>query len=195
MLLVGKLTAWQEDVFSLPVGASGSSLIYLQDDLSSRKFLVDSGASVSVFPAPPSATSVSVRLVTANGSSLTCSGSRIIPLRFGSYRFKWPFQLALVSWPILGADFLHHHRLLLDVANQRVFCPASPGSPEITLAFSAPSSSSLQATLLSTPQCIFDLLSKFPDVLSSDGFIATKSHHQIRHYLLTLPGPPVFAKP
>ena len=163
--------------------------------LSSRRFLLDSGSSVSVFPAPPSASGSRVRLVTADGSSLTCSGSRIIPLRFGSHRFDWPFQLAPVSLPILGADFLCHHHLLLDVSNQRVFCLASPGSPEISLAPSTLySSSSLCASLPSAPQCISDLLSEFPDVLSSDGFTASKPRHKIPHHLLTQPGPPIFSK-
>ena len=97
---------------------------------------------------------------------------------------------------ILGADFLRHHRLLLDVSNQRVFCPASPSSPEISLASSALSvPSSLRATLLSTPQCISNILSEFPDVLSLDGFTASEPRHQIRHHLLTQPGPQVFTKP
>ena len=137
LLLVGKLAGQQEDAFFLPAGASGSSLIYLLDLLSSRRFLIDSGASVSVFPAPPSASGSVVRLVTAYGSSLTCSSSRVIPLRFGSHRFDWPFQLAPVSLSILGADFLCHHHLLLDVC---MFCLVSPGSPELILALSAPSS-------------------------------------------------------
>ena len=168
-------------VFSLPAGTSSSSLIYLLDLLSSRRFLVDSSASVSVFPSPPSASSSSVRLVTADGSSLTCSGSRIMSLWFGSHMFDWPFQLALVSLPILGVDFLCHHCLFLDVANQRVFFRASPGSPKISLASSAPSSSGLSATLLSTPHCISELLSDFSDFLSSDGFTALP------------PGPPLSA--
>ena len=103
--------------------------------------------------------------------------------------------MALVSLPILGADFLYHHSLLLDVSNQRVFRPASPASPEVSLTSAVLSSSSLHATLLSTPQCISDLLSEFPNVLSSDVFMASKPRHQIRHPLLTQPGPPVFAKP
>ena len=50
VFLVGKLVHWQEDVHTLPAGPSTSSpLIYLQDSLSSRRFLIDSGAS---FPAP-----------------------------------------------------------------------------------------------------------------------------------------------
>ena len=47
LLLVGKLAARQEDVFSLPASTPDSSLIYLQDLLFSRRFLVVSGASVS----------------------------------------------------------------------------------------------------------------------------------------------------
>ena len=35
----------------------------------------------------------------------------------------------------------------------------------------------------------------FPDVLSSDGFTASKPRHGIRHHLLTNPGPPVYSKP
>ena len=121
VFLVGKLVHRQEDVRTLPAGpATSSPLVYLQDSLSSRRFLIDSGSSVSVFPAPrSSSTSSGVRLLTVDGSSLTCSGSRIIPLRFGTHRFEWPFQLAPVAIPILGADFLKHYNLILDVSNQR----------------------------------------------------------------------------
>ena len=53
VFLVGKLVHRQEDVHTLPARPS-SPLIYLQDSLSSRRFLIDSGASVSVFPDPGS---------------------------------------------------------------------------------------------------------------------------------------------
>ena len=72
VFLVGKLVHRQEDVRTLPAGtATSSPLVYLQDSLS-RRFLIDSGASVSVFPDPlSSSTSSGVRLLTADGSSLT----------------------------------------------------------------------------------------------------------------------------
>ena len=167
VFLVGKLVDRQEDLRTLPAGPSTSThLVYLQDSLSSRRFLIDSGASVSVFPAPrSSSTSSGVRLLTADGSSLTCSGSRIIPLRFGDHRFEWPFQLAPVAVPILGADFLKHFNLLLDVANQRVFSSDSPTSPSIILPTAPnPTSAPFQENLLSAPKCIQDLLGEFPDV-------------------------------
>ena len=49
-----------------------------------------------------------------------CSGTRIIPLRFGLKSFDWKFHLAPVSTPILGADFLQHNHLLVDIAGGRV---------------------------------------------------------------------------
>ena len=44
-------------------------------------------------------------------------------------------------------------------------------------------------------QCGQKLLEDFPDVLSSDGFTASKPCHGVCHHLLTKPGPPVYAKP
>ena len=52
MYLARKLERRQEDAFSLPASSAGSSLIYLHDELSNRHFLVDIGASISVFPFP-----------------------------------------------------------------------------------------------------------------------------------------------
>ena len=148
-----------------------------------------------MFLAPASSTSSGVKLLTVDSSSVLCSGSRIFPLRFGSCSFDWMFQLAPVSVPILGADFLCHHNLLLDVANQKVYSNSSPGSPAISLTSSPPpSSSSLRSSLLSTPKCVFDLILEFSDVLSTDSFTASLPHHPIRHHLLTKPGPLVFAK-
>ena len=61
LYLVWKPLVQQEGSFILPAGSPGSNLIFLQDSLSNVKFLVDSGASVSVFPhhsSKPSSSSV-----------------------------------------------------------------------------------------------------------------------------------------
>ena len=146
-----------------------------------------------VFPSPASTSTSGVKLLSAYGSTLSCSGFRTIHLRFGTCSFEWLFQLAPVSVPILGADFLCRHNLFLDVANQKVF---SSSSPSMCLTSSPLLSSSLRATLLSAPKCISDLLSKFPNVLSSDGFqllgLATRSSTIFSHNLdlLFLLNPP-----
>ena len=50
-------------------------------------------------------------LLSTDGSQMVCSGSCIIPLIFScgtnSKVYFWNFQLAPVSVPLLGADFLH----------------------------------------------------------------------------------------
>ena len=116
------------------------TLLFVQDLLSGRDFLVDSGASVSVFPGPRSSSVDGIKLLTADGLSMFCSGSRLVPLRFscgsGSKVYTWNFQLAPVSMPLLGPDFLSHFNLLVDIRGRRLFhadCPeyviirASPG--------------------------------------------------------------------
>ena len=82
-----------------------------------------------------------------------CSGTRIIPLRFGSKSYDWNFHLAPVSAPILGADFLRQHHLLVDMAGRRVLESSTLNS----IGESFPSSEDpgfLRAALLSTPECI-----------------------------------------
>ena len=81
------------------------SLLFLWDSLYDREFLVDLGASNSIFPGPRSNSSKGVWLLTADGSLMVCSGTKIIPLCFscgtGSKVYTWTFQLAPVSVPLL----------------------------------------------------------------------------------------------
>ena len=124
---------------------------------------------------------------------VSCNGERLIPLRFGSTSYEWSFQLAPVTVPILGANFLRHFRLLVDMAGQRVLDASTlltVGSNAATLS----ESNTLCATLLSTPEPIRQLLAEYPDVLSTDGFSAATPRHGIFHHIKTTPGPPVFAK-
>ena len=105
MFLVRKLADRQVDTFSLPAGSTSSSLVYLQDKLSSHQFLVDSRASASVFPAPASSSASIVKLLTADGSSVMCSGSRIFPQSFGSCSFDWMFNWLPYLFQYLGQIF------------------------------------------------------------------------------------------
>jgi len=188
--VLGKRVVRQETLQALPAG----NLIYLRDSLSSRKFLVDSGASVSVFPDHSSPLHVpTLRLHTADGSLVPCKGQRTIPLKFGSSSYQWSFYLAPVQIPILGADFLRHFRLLVDVVGSRIL-DSSTLQPVCHSSASQEESTTLRATLLSTPESIRRLIDEYQDVLSSDGFSAAPPKHNVRHHISTEPGLPVFAK-
>ena len=160
--------------------------------------MVDTGASISVFPQSTRTYSGATRspagsrLLTAGGESLPCFGNRILPLKFGSRSFQWSFRLAPVTTPILGSDFLKNFSLLVDVAGARVL---DADSMDVLSAGSSHTSSTpFCAHLRSAPKEIRRLLADYPDVLSSDGFTASNPKHGVFHDLPTVPGPPVFAK-
>uniref|UniRef100_A0A0K8UV92 RNA-directed DNA polymerase n=1 Tax=Bactrocera latifrons TaxID=174628 RepID=A0A0K8UV92_BACLA len=88
------------------------------------KFLIDSGADVSVTPkstklahAHPSST----LLFAANGSTVSSYGEVMLKLNLNLRReFLWNFIVADVSQAILGADFLGYYGLIVDLQGQRL---------------------------------------------------------------------------
>jgi len=197
MFFFGKLVNGGDVVNMVPAETHSSPLLFLKNKLSSATFLVDTGASVSVFPhlpRSPSAPGSGVQLRTADGSPMDTYGSRCLALQFGSRRFEWNFLLANVSTPILGSDFLRHNHLLVDVAGSRLLDSSTLEPIPAASSNSVNSKSGLYAALLSTPEEFRDLLSEYPDVVSSKGFFTTDPRHPVRHTVPTSPGPPVFAK-
>ena len=75
---------------------------------------------------PVSAVEASIRkrndnlLVAANRTPIPTYGQKTISLQIGTTRFTWPFVLAKVSQPIIGADFLRQSGLLVDVRHRRL---------------------------------------------------------------------------
>ena len=108
-------------------GAAGRSLgrlFYIRDRTSGVSFLVDTGAEVSVLPpsGPPSSRRpTGFDLRAANNSAIATFGTRSLTLNLGLRRtFRWIFVVADVKNPILGADFLRHYNLLVDVGRNRL---------------------------------------------------------------------------
>ncbi|GFU21463.1 retrovirus-related Pol polyprotein from transposon 297 [Trichonephila clavipes] len=56
----------------------------------------------------------------ANGTVISTYGQQIVTFDLGLRRvFKWPFIITAVSQPIIGADFLRHYGLLVDIRHGR----------------------------------------------------------------------------
>jgi hypothetical protein len=100
------------------------NLLFVRDSATGRHFLVDSGADVSVFPASAAdlraPATTAPRLTAANGSAIRSCGTRSISLTLGHRRLRWPFIVADVQQPILGADFLRAHAFLVDMPGARL---------------------------------------------------------------------------
>ena len=93
--------------------------IYITNRANSLRFLVDTGAEVSIVP--PSCTERSVSqgsspLQAVNGSSIVTFGVRCLTLDLGLHQtFLWVFVIADIPHPIIGADFLSHFGLHVDI--------------------------------------------------------------------------------
>ena len=105
-------------------GNANSRLFFIHDRTLNTRFLVDTGAEVSV--CPPSRfdrhrKSSNLTLQAANDTSICTYSTKLIALNLGLRRsFKWVFIIADVQYPIIGIDFLQCHKLLVDVHNKRL---------------------------------------------------------------------------
>ena len=109
-------------------GAAGhkhpSRLCYVKDHTTGLPFIVDTSAEVSVVPPTPTdhlhkQTGPSLQVVnnTTIVTYCTCSLTLNLGLR---QTFCWIFVIANIRKPILGADFLSHYELIVDVARRKL---------------------------------------------------------------------------
>ena len=189
MWMAGKRAGWAS------VGAMTSSreggLLYVRDEVSGGRFLVDTGAEVSVFPATRMVTRTTqpgVSLVAANGSTIQTFGKRTITLRFALKQYRWEFVIAEVSRPLLGADFLRANSLLVDLRGRRLVDAKTYFSSPLCEA-GAPA---LHLSTISRPGDDYDkLLAKFPEI-TRPNFSTLHTKHGMEHLIKTT-GPPIHA--
>ena len=165
------------------------NLMYGYDHNSGRRYLVDCGAEVSALPDSGFNTRIlspGPPLEAANGSCIGTYGHRLIPLYINGRRYEWKFVIANVSKAILGADFLRHHNLLVDVKGRRLL------DMETYCSMSCTVSSSFTTGLThitESDSAYLKLLDEFP-TLTSPIFTQTHPAHGVEHIIPTS-GPPV----
>ena len=164
------------------------------DVTTGSRFLVDSGAEVSVYPLSRAILgnkytfniNNSPKLIAANGSAIKSYGATEIVLNFGGQCFTHRFLFADVNRPILGADFFKKHDLLIDLAGRRLISsdcvqfPLSESNKPLTLAG------------LSITNEFKEIIDEFPELLVPN-FSSSANRHGVEHHIVT-EGPPVHAK-
>nr|VZI24985.1 unnamed protein product [Spirometra erinaceieuropaei] len=168
--------------------------LFLWDRIAGAKFLVDSGAEVSVVPPTPTERKhrSSFCPTAANNSSISTFGQRSITLDLGLRRiFRWVFIIADVSVALIGADFLAHFNLLVDLKNRRLVdcitnlharCQSDVNSCVSPL------------TIMPISDCPFhSLLRQFPR-LTNPSFREVDIKHTVPHHISTT-GPPKSGRP
>ena len=93
--------------------------------MSKLSYLLDTGAEVSVLPPRSEDRDRSpvnnMQLQAANGNAIRTFGQRSVAVELGLAKsFEWSFTIADVLKPILGADFLRHYGLLVDLKCKRL---------------------------------------------------------------------------
>ncbi|XP_066955751.1 uncharacterized protein [Macrobrachium rosenbergii] len=104
-------------------------------------------------------------------------------------RYHWPFVIVDVKFPLVGADFLGHHGLLVDVARQRLLNTGTCHSRQPSTIPGMPSISS------TAPNSYVSLLQEFPDVFKPELHQSpgASTKHGIFHHITTM-DPPTHAK-
>ena len=96
-----------------------SHLFYIHDRNSNTRFVVDTGAEVSVIPptcGDRSHPQCAFSLQGVDGSDIATHGVRSCTLNIGlRHTFHWVFVIANFKQAILGADFLQHFGLVVDM--------------------------------------------------------------------------------
>ena len=166
-------------------------LLYVKDDISGRRFLVDTEALVSVFPASGLDTrSHHARplLEAANGSTIHTYGEKQMTLSINGRKYVWKFSVADVTQPLLGADFLCSNTLMVDVKAQRLVDPATYTS--LPLFVTNASAHGIHNVAQDNDFSAF--LKEFPDILTPT-FSNPTAKHGVVHYIST-EGPPIHSR-
>lgn len=163
------------------------------DQRSQQQFLIDTGADVSVIPRGLHSADVkptTVQLFAANGTIINVYGEVMLNVQLGLRRdFLWTFLIADVSSGIIGADFLRHFDLLVDLKRNRLIDNTT--SLQTIGSVTRTESSSLKSFDATTPYAA--LLAEFPDITCTapPGTVCTAT---VVHRIETT-GQPSFARP
>ena len=149
----------------------GAQVFFISDRKSGEKFLVDTGANRSLYPRAkvndPGPRGHDMHA--ANGSGIATFGRTQVSIEADGQRYLWPFLIADVCLPMLGAAFLKHYDLLVDVRRQKLYRAT-------TSQLSATAVADDYATLKQTFKGIFQ---------GKLGATRATAKHPVKHYIKT----------
>lgn len=184
---------------SAAVNAVGPPQLILCDELSGRNYLIDSGAQVSLLPASTAhkagvheSSLPNKTLQAANGTPIPSYGTITTHLKFGGRRFAATLVIADVRRPLLGADFLRSHNLLVDICGQRLIDAHTFHTYECA-ASHAPTPVVVRAVTSGDPYQQL-LHQRFPEILKPT-FTLSSPAHGVYHHNPTRGPPPCIPKP
>jgi hypothetical protein len=159
------------------------NLIFLHDSQNNFKYLVDSGASISILPHSSSAPPTGPHLLGANSKPIPAWGLHRRSACFAGHNFEFDFLLAAVATPILGMDFLAKLELSIIPAKQQVLHAATGRTftESSTTSFVSPWSPETAAAVAALPPQVQKLLEEFPSLLRPSATPPKPLHGVVHH--------------
>ena len=103
---------------------SKSRRLFIFDPTNKLDFLIDTGADISIIPRDTFSDfkkDTDVTLSAVNGSPIPTFGKKLLKVNLRLRRdFPFVFTVAQIDRPIIGADFLSHFGLTIDLKNKRI---------------------------------------------------------------------------
>lgn len=156
--------------------------------------MIDSGSDVSCIPLTDKFKRYKpdkLQLFAANNSKIHTYGTKLINVDLGFRRnFTWKFLIATVPVPIIGADFLQHFDLLIDLKRQRLIDNITKFSQPGTI---SNSSNHCSVKLISGDSPYHTILAEFPELTKLTSVVKPVKHNTV-HFIETS-GPPIYSKP
>ena len=162
--------------------------------MSKLSYLIDTGAEVSVLPPRSEDRDRSpinnMQLQAANGTAIRTFGQRSVAVELGLAKsFEWSLTIADVSKPILGADFLRHYGLLVDLKYKRLM----DAETFLTVPTSYRRSTVYKLCVLVKNDCYSDILNEFQEV-TTPCIKKCRLLGKVEHHIDTRFRRPVFAR-
>ncbi|XP_053964376.1 uncharacterized protein K02A2.6-like [Anastrepha ludens] len=173
--------------------AAKTHRLRIYDTSANMHFLIDTGADVSVIPKCANAARASpngTKLFAANGSPISVFGEAILKLNLNLRReFLWNFLIADVSQAIIGADFLGHFELLVDLKKRCLL----DRKTELRSICEIDSVCTSSIKTFNADICFSNIIEEYRDITRSLPLTAT-TKSTIEHRIITT-GQPVYARP
>lgn len=176
------------------VGAESyrNNRLSVTDRQSGERFLIDTGADISVIAVKMKRrfTPTEFKLYAANGSCINTYGEKTLQLNLGLRRnYAWTFVIADVKRSIIGADFLRHHNILVDLKGERLI----DGLTKLSIKTLSTYSDDTTVHVINERHPYVDILKQYPDIQRPMS-LKKPPPHDVRHHLETT-GPPIHVHP
>ena len=166
------------------------------------RFLVDSGSILSLLPhslVQQKSPLQALKLTAANGSSIATYGQHVRTIDLGLRRtFTWAFTVGDVKSAVLGADFLSHFDLVVNLKRRCVVDAAMPsqadGQPRKTSIYGISVVSPTLHTSEGLQPRLADIAARFATLLQPHSAPESGPAAAVQHHIVTT-GPPVFSRP